>query len=526
MNTDKLLISISNAKSESELFSVIETLRPKATYVKSKEMVNLIDEAIEKCISLDYKRMLVFLYDLKIRQLYHLNSNIELVIIILEEIEYLTGILRDHNCTALFNQLVWHIERLRGNYSISKMAINSAMKLVDKSLLEDNYIINFCKYSYAVEIWLTNHGIESAKLLEECIDFFYEGNYYRSLAQVFGLLSVVYAKLHEGKKILVKVNTILADRVTFANLPRDVKGIIYYSTGLGHMLDANLAIAESYFNEAYTILKPIYKDSIYFANYLVLLSYLSTVRGLQGKNKQATNMIKESDKLLKTEFIKKNLDKNSKKQITHTYNLTKFYNLSRLSEYNSQEHQKLINEIVKESNNLYCDFMTFSEFVLNSDLDHVILRGLLDIDNFSVNRVKHLIKFEIERQRTDISKEQRSLNCIAILKNRVVTTKTSFMEHSYADLLIAQQLFSLKKYAEIAPLLKKYEKRLNQVEVLEMRIFMEAFIQVGAFKSGDPLGPALQYMAIKKCRLYGFSRLENTLLKYLQLQHKEIIRIE
>ena len=57
-----------------------------------------------------------------------------------------------------------------------------------------------------------------------------------------------------------------------------------------------------------------------------------------------------------------------------------------------------------------------------------------------------------------------------------------------------------------------------------MRIFMEAFIQVGAHENGDPLGPALQYMAIKKCRLYGFSRLENTLLKYLQLQHKDIRR--
>ncbi|MCG3224811.1 MAG: hypothetical protein H7647_10115 [Candidatus Heimdallarchaeota archaeon] len=55
---------------------------------------------------------------------------------------------------------------------------------------------------------------------------------------------------------------------------------------------------------------------------------------------------------------------------------------------------------------------------------------------------------------------------------------------------------------------------------MKCRIFMEAFIQVGAYKNGDPLGPALQYMAIKKCRNYGFSRLENKLLDYLQLQRK------
>ena len=51
---------------------------------------------------------------------------------------------------------------------------------------------------------------------------------------------------------------------------------------------------------------------------------------------------------------------------------------------------------------------------------------------------------------------------------------------------------------------------------------MEAFIQVGKFKSGDPLGPALQYMAIKKCRQYGFSGLEKKLLDYLDMQYKEI----
>jgi len=57
-----------------------------------------------------------------------------------------------------------------------------------------------------------------------------------------------------------------------------------------------------------------------------------------------------------------------------------------------------------------------------------------------------------------------------------------------------------------------------------MRIFMESFIQVGTYKNGNPLGPALQYMAIKKCRLYGFSRLENTLLNYMNLQHKDSIK--
>ncbi len=67
MKMNKLLILISNAESENELFSLIEILRLKATYIKSEEMVDLIDKAIEKCTVFNYKKSLVFLYDLRIR---------------------------------------------------------------------------------------------------------------------------------------------------------------------------------------------------------------------------------------------------------------------------------------------------------------------------------------------------------------------------------------------------------------------------------------------------------------------------
>jgi hypothetical protein len=321
-------------------------------------------------------------------------------------------------------------------------------------------------------------------------------------------------------------NQILANRSLFENLPPDVRGIIYYFTAWGHILNANLAMAESYFNEAYNVLKPIYKDSIYFSNFLILHPYLATVKGLQGKTEQAYTLIKEAYILLQTDYMKKNLDQNTEKQIVHNLNLVNFYNISRLGKYDHQEHKELIGEIFKNCKSQYSDFMVYSEFILNSNLDSAKLKQLLEIDNFSINRVKHLIEFMLEKQNldTEINQEQIDLNCIAILEKREKTNKTTFMENAYADILITQQLFSLRRFAEISPLLKQYENRLNRIEVLEMRIFMEAFIQVGAYKNGDPLGPALQYMAIKKCRMYGFSRLENTLLNYINLQQKDALK--
>ena len=117
------------------------------------------------------------------------------------------------------------------------------------------------------------------------------------------------------------------------------------------------------------------------------------------------------------------------------------------------------------------------------------------------------------------------MNRISALKRRPVEERMTFTEKAFADLLAAQEYYKINRFAEISPLLKKYENNLHKIEVLEMRIFMEAFIQVGAYKNGDPLGPALQYMAIKKCRQYGFSRLENNLLDYLNMQRNDALRL-
>ncbi|MBY8999583.1 MAG: hypothetical protein KGD64_01590 [Candidatus Heimdallarchaeota archaeon] len=526
MQKESLINQVKNIRNHEELQEIIKDLRVVSANEKSETVLEIIRRAVKWGKKLDHKISIVNLYELEIKQLFHKKISIKRIKFLLtemfrisEEINYSDGLILAHS-------IKWGILKLEGRIKESTNALRKVESLLSNTEQKDEYVYYMCKYSLAFEDWMLNHNSEVANDFEKCNEFFFKEGFYRSLAQTYSFLSVIYTRKQEGKKALDMGNQILANRSLFENLPHDVQGIIYYFTGLGHMLEANLVISESYFNEAYTVLKRIYKDSIYFSNFIILHSYLATVKGLQGKTNQAYSSIKEAKIILQSEFIKKNLDENSEKQIVHTLNLVDFYNISRLGNYTLHEHQVLIGEIIENCKDLYSDFMTLSEFILSANLGSDKLQLLLAIDNFSINRVKHLIEFMLEKQKldTEISKEQRSLNCISILKNREVTTKTTFMEHAYVDLLVAQQLFSLKRYAEISPLLKKYENRLKQIEVLEMRIFMETFIQVGAFKSGDPLGPALQYMAIKKCRIYGFSRLENKLLNYLQLQYKEIKR--
>ena len=518
------LADVLTVKNKKTLTMIVQRLRVLSANGETNEINDMIDASFKKSIYFNDQISLIRLYDLQIRQFYNSFDNLPKIDTLLSEMKILSDSLDFKEGQTLVYQIRWHVEKLRGNYKKSRNAILSAMHVIKQESIYDEYTIYGCKYSYAVELWLSDHNPQSANLLEDCLLFFFREGYYRSLVQSFSLLSVIYTRTHDSKKILKISNKFFADRFLFTKIPLDVKGILYYFTGLGYMMNANLEIAESYFKDAYNILKPLLKTTIYFAYVPLLNAHITNIQSLQGKTEQAKNIIRENDTLLQTDLIKKNLDPHSKKQITHTHNLAKFYTLSRLHDYSSKENQKLIEMVFDDCKDLYSDFMTMSEFILNSNLTSDKLQKLLMFDNYSINRVKHLIRFELEKQKSETSHEQKALNCINILKTRKITNKTTFIEHAYADILIAQQLFYLKKFAEIAPLLKKYETRLNQIEVLELRIFMEAFIQVGKYKNGDPLGPALQYMAIKKCRVYGFSKLENKLIDYLQLQHNDILR--
>ncbi|MHA1202454.1 MAG: hypothetical protein ACTSQ4_08025 [Candidatus Heimdallarchaeaceae archaeon] len=526
MQKERLLNQVKNIRNHEELQKIMKNLRLVSANEKSKIVLKTIRRAVKWGKKLNHKISIVNLYELEIKQLFHTRSSIKRIKFLLSEMFRISKEINYSEGLILAYSIEWGVLKLEGRSEESTNALREVELLLSKTKQKDKYAHYICKYSIAFEDWILNHNLEVVNDFEECGKFFYKEGFYRGLAQTFSFLSVICTRKQESKRALDMGNQILANRSLFEILPLDVKGIIYYFIGLGYILDANLTMAESYFNEAYDILKSIYESSIYFSNFIILHSYLATVKGLQGKTEQAYALIKDAETLLQTDYVKTNLDHDTKKQIIHTLNLVKFYNLSRLGKYNHQEHQKLIEEIIDNCKSLYSDFMTLSEFILSANLDSAKLQQLLTIDNFSINRVKHLIKFMIEKQKleTEISEEQKALNCVAILEKHVITTKTTFMENTYTNLLIAQQLFSLKRYVEISPLLKQYENRLHRIEVLEMRIFMEAFIQVGAYKSGDPLGPALQYMAIKKCRLYGFSRLESKLLNYLQLQQEQITR--
>lgn len=503
-----------------ELQQTVNKLRKLSYNNRGNESILvLILLAIEKGNELGDLISLVNLYSLKITHLQHQKHNLQEIIKISEYIRNLSEKMNYSEGLALYYAHRCYIEKLNGNKTQALADIKQSVNLLKKPSSNDGFIYNVCSYLFAVEHWLQKRDYTSAEILEKNIDYFHTEGMYHGFAMSLGILTIIYQQTQNRKKSIELIKRILANSTLISKIPEEIKSIIYYFIGVSHKLSFNLGETEKHLLEAERILKPIYKDSIYSGYYLTALSHLTTTYALQGKLELALDQLKRVEELLDEEIATKNLDSFNKNQIVHDFNLTKFYIQSRLYDFNLGKSQDLIQTIVSNVGTYHSNAIMLSEFLLNANFTITDLQDIKKLNNPSTKRVEHILDLLMCRGSND---DTQALQRINALKRRPVEERMTYVERAFADLLAAQEYYKINRFAEIYPLLKKYENQTHKIEVLEMRVFMEAFIQVGAYKNGDPLGPALQYMAIKKCRNYGFSRLENRLLDYLDMQRRDI----
>ena len=361
---------------------------------------------------------------------------------------------------------------------------------------------------------MKSRNLESANILENCVNFFYSERYYHGLIGSLGILTIIYQQTQNKKESMKLVRRILSTWDLLNKLPERFQSFIYYFIGVGHKLSFNLDEAETYLLKAQNMLEPIYKRSIYSEYYLTTLSHLTTIFALKGKLELALTLMRQIEDLVEEGIIMKNLDSFSNQQIMHSFNLTKFYIISRLVGFTIKSEHKLVQIIINNLDEYHSNAIMLSEFLLNANLTKEQLLKIRNLDNPSTRRIEHIINFLIEKSIN--IEESQVLQHTKILQRRPVEERMVFIEKAFADLLAAQEFYRIGHFSEIYPLLKKYKSQLDRIEVLEMRIFMEAFIQVGEFNNGDPLAPALHFMAIKRCGEHNFSRLEETLLDHQQ----------
>ncbi len=507
-----------------DMNTFIEQFRVAASNNRNNEgILYTVNKAIKKCELINDQKSLVKLYEIKITQIQHSEENFTIIVDLISKMKEISRKIDYDGGLALAYNVEWYIEKYKGNKQRSKEALDESMKFISLNDNIEEYDYYVCNYSFAIEKWLIKRDVTAAEILEKCAEYFMQKGFYRSLTFALGVLILIYQQDQNWGKTLSISKRILSDYNFLDNVPEEVQAIIHFFIGFSHELSFNLSKSENHFQRSQNFLRLIHRKSIYLGYYITTLSHLASTYALQGKLELALKQMKEVDGLIEENIAIKNLDSFSKRQIEHTFNLTKFYIKSRLQGFQIEGLQELVQIIRSGIDKYYSNAIFFSEFLLNANLTKEHLLKIRNLNNPSTKRFEHIINFLIEK--ATHTEEKQIIGYISILKKRPVEERMTFVEKAFADLLAAQEYYRIHRFAEIYPLLKKYENQLHRIEVLELRVFMEAFIQVGAYKNGDSLGPALQYMAIKKCQQHGFSRLENKLLDYLNLQGKDTLKI-
>ena len=514
MEIDEILQFIEFSSSSDELQKIINSLRVICANEKTSELLVILNLAIEKSKKIGDKIGLVKLYELKIKQLYLYQENLMVVEELLSEMYEISRALNYKNGLALVFQIKGYIEFIKGNRKNSLEEVKKSRNLINESDENDIYVQNICNYSYAVSKWLVDRDTSSAEILRNCVEYFYSRGYHHSLAMSLGTLAIIYQQTQNKEESMKLVRKILCNNTIFSRMSKDIQSIVYFFIGFSHGLSLNLNDAEKCFLKTKNILKQTYKKSIYSGYYFLALSNLAAIYALQGRLHLALKQIEEVENLIEEGIVIKNLDSFNKRQMVHTFNLVNFYVRSRLADFAIETEQESAQLILKNIDKYHSNSIMFSEFLLNANLTEEQLMKIKNLKNPSTRRVEHIVNFLIEK--TSNAEGQRVLQYARILQKRPVEKRMTYVEKAFADLLVAQEYYRIGRFAEIYPLLKKYKNQLDRIEVLEMRIFMEAFIQAGEFNNGDPLAPALHFMAIKRCREHNFTRLEETLLDHQQ----------
>ena len=234
---DNLKDSFNYINSKEELRNFIDKLQILSYNERSNESVLiLVEQTIAKCKKMKDHPSLIKLYSLKISHLQYFKEKTPIVKKLAREIESLSEKYDYSDGKALFYAHMWFIYKFEGSNDLSNKSIKKVAGYIRNEKISDPFIRFICQYTFAFNSWTSNHDFESAKFFEECLSFSYDNNLVRSFVQILGILSIIYTHTQKNKNILEMSKKIFTNNELFEKMNTDVKGVLYYFTGLGYLI--------------------------------------------------------------------------------------------------------------------------------------------------------------------------------------------------------------------------------------------------------------------------------------------------
>ncbi|MCE7737900.1 MAG: hypothetical protein KAU62_14255 [Candidatus Heimdallarchaeota archaeon] len=136
MTNEELFDVFASISDKNDLTNFISILRVASANIKSEKLLELINRCLELCSKHDYGIGIVNLFELKIKQLFHHQNQLNVIEKILNQMIQLSTKIDYTNGLALAYSTKWGVEKLKGNKEQSLIALESSMNILNKASKE------------------------------------------------------------------------------------------------------------------------------------------------------------------------------------------------------------------------------------------------------------------------------------------------------------------------------------------------------------------------------------------------------
>ncbi|MBY9002131.1 MAG: hypothetical protein KGD64_14520 [Candidatus Heimdallarchaeota archaeon] len=518
--------------SKKELRKVVTDLLELTRRLPSEQSQKLIDKLIAKCEQLNDKESLVIIYYVKhififglLRKNGEIQELAEKMNSISEEIDFQEGI-------ALYNMVLWGLEKLQGNIEGAITLRNMSMELMNSLEKPNLTILNWIKYSFAVGEWTEEKKPASVDILEDCMIYFRKREHYSSEIQAATIIADIYSKTNQNDKLVNIVQEIMGDDNLFQYYPKEVLGRFHFYLGLMFLTKADIELAEMHLFSSTQLFKRFGLRSNYIYDYLLGLSILARIYATTGQLVKVHEILSELKAIVDEGDLSERISKQFVNSLLSSITITQFYVTFHRRENHSEDFQDQLKYLLLK----YQQFLLLPEM-----LTELMVYSGIEIDELnelkkervSSEFLKKVINFLIELQNPKESNtEKRIKNASKILNLSNENSVRDGFGRIFGDLILAKLYLSIGKYEEFKNVMKRYIFKTERITHISLQFLAQSMEIIYKFLQGDKAEKAIDKLTniITQCENRGMKRVCNEvkalrqmlIQKNMNIYHKQI----
>lgn len=490
-----------------------------------EEANELISNLSQKCIELDDKESLIVIKYIKHILIFGLLKKNGEILLLAEEMYSMSKEIDFKEGLALYNIVLWGVEKLNGKYKEAKAYREKSFEILNNIKKPNPIISHWIKYSYAVGEWTENRNTEAANYLEECLFFFRQEQHFSSEINTATIIADIYSKTNQNEKLFDIVQEIMGNDNLFEYYPKQVLGRFHFLLGKMFLSKHDMLLAEMHIFTSTGLFKRFGYDLNYIYDYLSGLSILARIYATSRKINEVSVIVSELKDIIDNNNLEEKLSRSFVNSLIGSLAITQFY----LSFHTKERREISYERDIKNSILRYQGFILLPEMItellIYSNIKTENLESL-KTENISYPFLRRVIDFLYELNNPEtLNLTDRMKKASKIMKIEQDKIETSKLEIIFGDLTLAKLYLSVGRYLEFKKIMKKYLFKTEMIHNNSLRYWAKSMEIIHNFLNGERSEKSVEKLTeiVDECESKSMKRIARDVKAFrLMLLQKDI----